>query len=830
MSQEDTSKNLNPLPLSTRPSVDTNPEHTSLKYLLQSIFNPIFNSILKPIHKPILKSMLESSWINRIAILIITVCPFIHYFIVACNSNPIYIDLIRSIISLTVVFFIVRIVVSAYNSKELITNFFKNHPLQLFVSIIACGATTAFFLPLILNLFKFIGETDKLTTALLASTGGVIAVFTLIKTHQKNQTDEETLKHNKAVHAQQIEDRNEDIKRQISEREEQKKQFDKNFDLQSSKNKQDYTHQVHTDRRARYANAIEQLANDDKAAIRLGGVYALVGLVDEWLTDTTLDEKSRQKEGQVIINNLCAYIRSPFKLATKAKELEADTAPDTYDKEQFIADQAELHEEQNVRRTIFDEMSKRSSKLHIEKNYTVIIFTGAWSHFDYDFSRSQIFYPINHLTIEKPNFYASTFYGKGEFTGSTFIQRANFSKATFTHDTSFLVATFGGDATFSEATFIGEVNFCGTTYAGYTDFRGVTYNGTPDFEGVTFARAVNFSGAIFEQGANFRTTHFNKIANFIWTLFGKNPAINQAADFTDATFNQGATFYDATFKKNANFAKAKFLWDSKFGRADFSKVTFKGGGPGFLDARHREDISDQQLMKFYSASLDSDKKEIPQQTADFSEVTFEQEANFSNAIFGASTNSKQIIDFSNSKFKLGADFRSAIFKKDTYFVDSTFEKEEGSTQNVNFFSATFRRNTYFIHAVFKLDVDFRVQIFGQEVDFNSATFSGTTDFSEVIFRNYAGFSEVTFETSPPKFVFTTNSGVSYPAKFLAISEPYESHDFDVDAYQSNHTIDTGITIYKGIDYRVPKGTVVFEYPEDWDEAQQKPINYSSPAK
>ena len=781
------------------------PEKDTISFLLRTIFR-----------------MSRRDWV-LIAILI--VCLFAHYiFTILVFASPIIdsIRLIAIIISAAFIYFKIK---DAYTSKDLITDFFKNHPIQLFVSIIACGATLSFFLPLALNLFKFIGDTDKLTTSLLASTGGVIAVFTLIKTHQKNLHDELSLKLDRAKYEDQIMN----TKIQIYQMEEQKRQFHKNLKKESNKNKQERIRQIHAERRSRYTKAVEQLA-DNKAAVRLGGIYTLVGLVDEWLADTTLKPEKRKKEEQVIINNLCSYIRSPFPTALKVEILESDMAPDGYGEEKFTADQAALREEQDVRRTIFIEMSKRSSKLHIEKNYTVTIFTGAWSHFDYDFSRSQIFYPLNHLTIEKPNFYASTFYGKGEFTGSTFIQRANFSKATFTHDTSFLVATFGGDATFSEATFIGEVNFCGTTYAGYTDFRGVTYNGTPDFEGVTFARAVNFSGAIFEQGANFRTTHFNKIANFIWALFGKNPAINQAADFTDATFNQGATFYDATFKKNANFAKAKFLWDSKFSRADFSKVTFKGGGPGFLDARHREDISDQQLMKFYSASLDSDKKEIPQQTADFSEATFEQEANFSNAIFGASTNSKQIIDFSNSKFKLGADFRSAIFKKDTYFVDSTFEKEEGSTQNVNFFSATFRRNTYFIHAVFKLDVDFRVQIFGQEVDFNSATFSGTTDFSEVIFRNYAGFSEVIFETSPPKFVFTTNSGVSYPAKFLAISEPYESHDFDVDAYQSNHTIDTGITIYKGIDYRVPKGTVVFEYPEDWDEAQQKPINYSSPAK
>lgn len=545
MSQEDTSKNLNPLPLSTRPSVDTNPEHTSLKYLLQSIFNPIFNpifnsifnSILKPTHKPILKSMFESFCINRIAILIITVCPFIHYFIVVCNSNPIYIDLIRSIISLTVVFFIVRIVVSAYNSKELITNFFKIHPLQLFVSIIACGATTAFFLPLILNLFKFIGETDKLTTALLASTGGVIAVFTLIKTHQKNQTDEETLKHNKAVHAQQIEDRNYDIKRQISERKEQKDQFDRNFDLQYSKNKQDYTHQVHTDRRARYANAIEQLANDDKAAIRLGGVYTLVGLVDEWLTDTTLDEKSQQKEGQVIINNLCAYIRSPFKLATKAKELEADTAPDTYDKEQFIADQAELHEEQNVRRTIFDEMSKRSSTI---KDPNAKIFTpipGPWSNFDFNFSRAPIFYPLNNLTIEKARFAGATFYTDAKFDEVLFIGDANFKKATFTSNASFIWATFATTesylgANFREATFNGAANFTQTKFIGSVFFSKATFNGTADFRWPEFRNdeprfvigdeRAKFSAHLNPKDNNFLTTPGDKTIDLgEATLLGK---------------------------------------------------------------------------------------------------------------------------------------------------------------------------------------------------------------------------------------------------------------------------------------------------------------------
>lgn len=55
--------------------------------------------------------------------------------------------------------------------------------------------------------------------------------------------------------------------------------------------------------------AVEQLA-DDKAPIRLGGVYTLVKLVDEWLADekTISKEGERREEGQVIIiQPVCLY-------------------------------------------------------------------------------------------------------------------------------------------------------------------------------------------------------------------------------------------------------------------------------------------------------------------------------------------------------------------------------------------------------------------------------------------------------------------------------------------------------------------------------------------
>ena len=70
----------------------------------------------------------------------------------------------------------------------------------------------------------------------------------------------------------------------------------------------------------------------------------------------TLESEEQQKEGQVIINNLCSYIRSSFPLAEKREVLEKDHTTDGYDGD-FTLDRAQLCEEQDVRRAIFEEMS-----------------------------------------------------------------------------------------------------------------------------------------------------------------------------------------------------------------------------------------------------------------------------------------------------------------------------------------------------------------------------------------------------------------------------------------------------------------------------------------
>ena len=115
---------------------------------------------------------------------------------------------------------------------------------------------------------------------------------------------------------------------------------------EKDKNERDHIRQVHAERRSRYTKAVEQLA-DEKVAVRLGGIYTLVGLVDEWLADNALEQEEQQKEGQVIINNLCSYVRASFPLAAKTEYLQSDVdvVPANYVGD-FVADQAMFREEE----------------------------------------------------------------------------------------------------------------------------------------------------------------------------------------------------------------------------------------------------------------------------------------------------------------------------------------------------------------------------------------------------------------------------------------------------------------------------------------------------
>lgn len=429
------------------------------------------------------------------------------------------------------------------------------------------------------------------------------------------------------------------------------------------KNSQDHIRQVHADRRNRYIEAVDKLSSE-KASVRLGGVYSLVSLADEWIEDDNLNRETRVKEGQVIINNLCSYIRSPFPLADKFTLLEkrALSVPPpmirrkkkTYSPEllqKSKKDEITFKEEREIRLAIIQEIQSRLSGGLDSTNKPT---PGPWSKFTYDFS-GNFFYPVDlsNSYFEAPinfslsNFFefvnfSSTFFNddadfmESSFRGDTFFEKSIFNAdvrfrgAAFTEGTDFSQATFKGGADFSKSSFNGRVLFL-ATFCGYTTFSEATFSQDVQFTGITFHQKVDFSKSTFKELSVFIGVFFKGETNFSDVTFAKS------VNFSEATFNNDAGFVETTFNHEAHFSKTTFNNKTHFGKAAFNNGAYFG-----------------------KATFNND--------AYFGKVAFTQNTDFSAATFTGE------VYFRDAKFTGKAYFGGAKFIRCTSFEGAYFEK------------------------------------------------------------------------------------------------------------------------------------------------------------
>ena len=430
-----------------------------------------------------------------------------------------------------------------YQQTKFMTWFEKAFP-WLLVGGAALGLVLMIFLPVIFFQEKTAEQLlaqSNLRLALLYTTGGAIAAFGLLETYRKNTNDR--TKANADINAA--------LKNQEHQTKVLKEQI-RQFDDNAFKERK-------AERRERYTKAVEQLG-DEKAPIRMGGVYTLVGLVDEWLEEKSLSDDERFKEGQVIINNLCAYIRSPFTLASHYDELSQDspTSEGIYKdkKEEFYIDKAILDSEADVRLSIIKEIHDRIQGP--DKNTP-----GAWSDFEYDFSGSTFFYPID-LT--------NSYYAKPiNFSGSTYQGGANFSDSTYRDE-----AYFGG------STYQGGANFSDSTYKDVADFGGSTYQGRADFSRSTYQWA-SFIGSTYQGWAYFSDSTYKSWAYFTDSTY-------QWASFNDSTYKSWAYFSDSTYENETNFSGSIFYQETYFGEDGYSNSSscFTNRAPQFYDKKKRK--------------------------------------------------------------------------------------------------------------------------------------------------------------------------------------------------------------------------------------------------
>ena len=395
----------------------------------------------------------------------------------------------------------------------------------LLVGGAALGLVLMIFLPVIFFQEKTAEQLlaqSNLRLALLYTTGGTIAALGLLETYRKNTNDRAKA--------------NADIKAALKNQEHQAevlKEQIRQFDDNAFKERK-------AERRERYTKAVEQLG-DEKAPIRMGGVYTLIGLVDEWLEEKSLSDDERFKEGQVIINNLCAYIRSPFTLTSYYDELSED-APSlegSYKdkKEEFYVDKAILDSEADVRLGIIKEIHDRLQGSG--KNTP-----GAWSDFEYDFSGSTFFYPIdltNSYYAKPINFSGSTYEGGANFRGSTYQGRANFSESTYRSRADFSRSTYQGWADFRRSTYQGWADFRRSTYQGWAYFGRSTYRSRADFSGSTYEGEAYFTDSTYKGEANFIDSTYKSVANFSRSIY------EGGANFNDSIYEGGANFNGSTY-------------------------------------------------------------------------------------------------------------------------------------------------------------------------------------------------------------------------------------------------------------------------------------------
>ena len=457
---------------------------------------------------------------------------------------------------------------------------------------------------------------SNLRLALLYTTGGVIAALGLLETYRKNTNDRAKANADIKAALKNQEHQAEVLKEQI-------RQFDENAFKERK-----------AERRERYTKAVEQLG-DEKAPIRMGGVYTLVGLVDEWLEEKSLSDDERFKEGQVIINNLCAYIRSPFTLASHYDELSQDspTPEGIYKdkKEEFYIDKAILDSEADVRLSIINQIHKNiqwipknsTEKFSIDNKFNENkIYKGSWSIFEYNFSGSVFFYDIN--------FSKSYWENKLDVSNSKFLlnpkEKEN-SKISY-----FSESIYNQAAYFRNCLHKRGVEFNNSVYKGEVDFGESSYDGYAAFNNSTYYKPANLDFSVYNHGflANHSTYH-----NSVY--------------FHDSIYKNIAAFNNSKYYKEANFSNSIYLETSSFTHSTYEAKS------EFHDSIYYEPVTFGEYTTYNG------------------KVDFSNSIYHSEVLIGASLY-KALADFRNSMYIDKADFSYSAFHGSHYFDGSVFYK------------------------------------------------------------------------------------------------------------------------------------------------------------
>ncbi len=315
----------------------------------------------------------------------------------------------------------------------------------------------------------------------------------------------------------------------------------------------------------RFTAAYTELGSEH-AAVRLGAVHALAHLADD---------APSEKEVQMVIDVLCAYLRMPYTPKPNSPSESASKEEIAEQREQELEYASSREVRHTIIRIIGDRLNSPTRWREKRYDFTGAVFDGGDLSGAVFSGGSAIFHKAKFIDGEMDFFDAKFTGGMVSFYQAEFIGGSvNFFNAEFSGGkVNFYNSEFiGGGVYFLDAKFTnGGVDF---SEAKFTDgnisfYRAEFTGGKTDFHGARFAGGrANFSMAKVSGGE---------------MSFDKAEFIGGEVDFIDTKFSGGkVTFTEARFSDGkVNFFKTYFTG----GRVYFHKADFSDGEVNFVNVK-----------------------------------------------------------------------------------------------------------------------------------------------------------------------------------------------------------------------------------------------------
>ena len=371
------------------------------------------------------------------------------------------------------------------------------------------------------------------------------------------------------------------------------------------------------ERESIYQQATAQL-EDQNAKTRQKSLYTFLALVDKCLEDETLSYEDRNKEGQRIVNKISGYIQSPPIFDPHALELTHGA---------FHAKSALLREEAELRFGLMQQIRDRLRAPSDAGGYQ----DGPWTNFEYDFSGSTFFYPI-------------------EFSRVFFNKTADFSGCTYRYEADFSGTIYRNWADFRGSTYLAHANFSGSTYHGAASLNDSVYRSTADFSGNLYLDQANFSGSTYHEAVTFVNSTYRN-----WAVF-RNSTYLGAADFSGSVYHNQANFHNSVYTGTVTFNNSVYHNQANFHNCVYTRVA------SFGDCTYHR--------------------------ADFSGSVYTDDVHFNNCRYGGD------VYFRRSVYNGWADFQGSVYSKWTNYTSSLYYGLAGFQNSTYADKALFRGSVY----------------------------------------------------------------------------------------------------------------------------------------